>query len=75
MTGIFILLREIFDGVIIAFGFALIIWFVRVAMFFLRRWRTPEAPLNDLVYVYIAGMSQMVSLGILYELTLKPLTH
>ncbi|PIV54515.1 hypothetical protein COY52_11335 [Candidatus Desantisbacteria bacterium CG_4_10_14_0_8_um_filter_48_22] len=75
MTGIFILLRKSFDGVIIAMGFALTVWFFRVTMFFIRKWMTFKAPLNDLVYVFIAGMSQMISLGILYELTLKPLAR
>jgi hypothetical protein len=75
VTGIFILLRKNFDGVIIAMGFALTVWFFRVTMFFIRKWMTFKVPLNDLVYVFIAGISQMVSLGILYELTLKPLTR
>lgn len=75
MTGIFLLMKKSLPGFVIVMGFALAVWFFRVMMFFIRQWMTFKASANDLAYVFIAGVSQMITLGILYDLTLKPLSQ
>jgi hypothetical protein len=59
-------------GIVKGLSFALIVWFLRVAMSVITQWMMYEVPLNTLIYTLLTGLVEMAILGILYGLTLKP---
>jgi hypothetical protein len=53
-------------------SFALMVWFFRVVMSVASQWMMYKVPLKALLYTLLAGLAEMLILGILYGLTLQP---
>ena len=60
------------SGLIKGVVFALIVWFFRVVMATASTWMMYQVPAQTLLYYLVAGLFEMLILGILYGLTLKP---
>ncbi len=75
MAGLFLLLHRSLPGKT-GFGkgvsFALIAWFFRVVMYSASQWMMFTIPIDALIYSIIAGLGEMLILGVLYGLTLNP---
>jgi len=77
MAAVFLLLYTSLPGEIgIAKGlsFAILVWFFRVVMSVASTWMMYTVPARTLRYTLFAGLAEMLALGILYGLTLQPLT-
>jgi hypothetical protein len=77
MAGIFLLLHPALpgqSGLVKGISFALMVWFFRVVMSAATQWVTFEVPAGALLYTLVAGLGEMLVLGILYGLALKPTT-
>ncbi len=75
MAGVFLLLsKSLPGGTGLAKGafFGLLIWFFRVAMGVASQWMMFRIPVRALLYTLLAGLAEMLILGVLYGLTLKP---
>lgn len=75
MAGLFLLLYKSLPGeteLIKGLSFAGIAWFFRVVMSVASSWMMFNAPANTLIYSLVAGLGEMLVLGILFGLTLKP---
>lgn len=75
LAGLFILLFPSLpgkSGIMKGFSFALIVWFLRVGMNLLSQWMMYRVPAFTLGYLALAGLFEMLVLGTLYGLTLKP---
>ena len=75
LAGLFLLLYASLPGVSgLAKGvsFALMTWFLRAVMSVASQWMTYTVPVKTLVYTLVAGLGEMLALGILYGLTLHP---
>ena len=75
MAGVFLLLyRSLIGetGLLKGICFAFLIWFFRVAMSVISGWMMFNIPIGALLYTLITGLGEMLILGILYGLTLKP---
>ncbi|PIV54514.1 hypothetical protein COY52_11330 [Candidatus Desantisbacteria bacterium CG_4_10_14_0_8_um_filter_48_22] len=75
MAGIFLLLYNSLPGATgLAKGasYAVLIWFFRVAMQAMGSWMMFRISEGAVVYSMLAGFGEMLALGILYGLTLKP---
>ena len=59
-------------GLIKGIVFALIIWFFRVLMSVLTNWMIFNVPIAALLYIAITGLIEMIILGIVYGVFLKP---
>ena len=53
-------------------SFALMVWFFRVVMSVASQWMMFKVPLKALLYTLLAGLGEMLILGIFYGLTLQP---
>lgn len=53
-------------------SFAFIIWFFRVVMYAVSQWMTTNVPVYTLIYIVLTGLIEMILLGLLYGMTLKP---
>lgn len=53
-------------------SFALSAWFFRVVMGVASQWMMFKMPMRALLYTLIAGLGEMLILGILYGLVLQP---
>jgi len=76
MAGVFLLLYESLpgsSGLLKGVSFALIAWFFRVVMSVASQWMMFRVPGRTLVYSLVTGLAEMLALGILYGLTLRPL--
>lgn len=76
MAGVFLLLYQSLPGeagIVKGISFALIVWFFRVLMYVATQWMMFNVPVLTLFYMLISGLGEMLILGILYGLTLKPL--
>ena len=76
MAGIFLLLYKSLPGevgLVKGISFALFVWFFRVVMYVASQWMMFNVPMGALLYSLITGLGEMLILGILYGLTLKPL--
>lgn len=76
LAAIFLLLYRSLPGeigIVKGLSYALIVWFMRVVMSVITQWMMYEVPLNTLMYSLLTGLVEMLVLGILYGLTLKPL--
>ncbi len=76
MTGIFLLLyRSLLGktGLLKGISFAFLIWFFRVVMSVISGWMMFNIPIGAPLYTLITGLGEMLILGILYGLTLRPL--
>jgi hypothetical protein len=75
MAGVFLVLYQSLPGeagIVKGISFALGIWFFRVVMYVATQWMMFNVPVTTLLYALIAGLGEMLILGILYGLVLKP---
>ena len=75
MAGVFLLLYRSLPGetgLLKGISFALLVWFFRVVMSVISGWMMFNIPIGALLYTLITGLGEMLILGILYGLTLKP---
>jgi len=59
-------------GLVKGASFALMVWFFRVVMSVASQWMMYKVPLKALLYTLLAGLGEMLILGILYGLALQP---
>jgi hypothetical protein len=77
MGAIFLILYESLpgdSGLIKGTIFALFAWFFRVVMSVASNWMMFKIPGRTLLYTLVTGLGEMLVLGILYGLFLKPWT-
>lgn len=77
LAGLFILLFDRLPGataLVKGLSFAVGLWFLRVVMNAASTWMMFTVPLKTIAYVAAAGLLEMTALGVLYGLTLVPLT-
>ena len=75
MAGIFLLLYKSLPGeagILKGISFALLVWFFRVVMSVASGWMMFNIPIVTSLYTLFTGLGEMLILGILYGLTLKP---
>ena len=75
MAGVFLLLYKSLPGeagLVKGISLALGVWFFRVVMGVASQWMMFNVPAGTLLYTLVAGLVEMLILGILYGLTLKP---
>jgi hypothetical protein len=75
MAGVFLLLYNSLPGgigLIKGLSYAVLMWFFRVAMYVASQWVMFKIPIKTLLYSLVAGLGEMLILGVLYGLTLKP---
>ncbi len=75
MAGLFLLLYASLPGAsgwIKGLSFGLLAWFFRVVMSVASQWMMYQVPLRTLLYSLVAGLVEMLVLGLLYGATLKP---
>lgn len=75
MAGVFMLLYASLPGgtgLVKGVSFALLVWFFRVVMYALSHWVMFNVPVEGLLYSVITGLGEMLILGAVYGLTLKP---
>lgn len=76
MAGIFLLLYKSLpggSGLLKGVSFALLAWFFRVVMYAASQWMTINLPASAVLYTLITGLGEMLIIGILYGLALKPM--
>lgn len=76
MAGVFLVLYQSLPGqagLVKGISFALVVWFFRVVMYVATQWMMFNVPVAALLYTLIAGLGEMLALGLLYGLVLKPL--
>ncbi len=75
MAGFFVVLFDSLPGdvgVVKGISFAVMAWFFRVAMSGASNWMMFKVPCRTIVYMVLAGLGEMLVLGILYGLFLEP---
>lgn len=75
MAGIFLVLYPGLPGetgIVKGLSFAILAWFFRVVMSAASQWMMYAVPVRSLLYSVIAGLGEMIVLGVLYGLTLRP---
>jgi len=75
MAGVFLLLYQGLPGeigLVKGVSFALLAWFFRVVMSTASQWVMFSVPVKTLLYSLVTGLVEMLILGVLYGLTLKP---
>ena len=75
MAGVFLLLYESLPGetgLVKGISFALLVWFFRVVMAVASSWMIFDVPAGSLLYTLGTGLGEMLILGLLYGLTLRP---
>ena len=75
MAGVFLLLYASLpgdSGLIKGISFAILAWFFRVVMSTASQWVLFNVPGKALLYSLLTGFGEMLILGVLYGLTLKP---
>ncbi len=75
-TAVFLLLYTSLPGeagILKGLGFAILVWFFRVVMSAASTWMMYTVPAQTLFYNLGAGLAEMLILGILFGLTLRPL--
>ncbi len=74
MAGVFLLLYTSLPGatgLVKGLSFGLLVWFFRVVMSAASQWMTFAVPGEALLYSLLAGLGEMLILGVLYGLTLS----
>jgi hypothetical protein len=77
MAGVFLLLYQSLPGetgLVKGLSFAFLVWFFRVVMYTASQWVMFNVPIEALLYSLVTGLGEMLILGVLYGLTLKPTT-
>jgi hypothetical protein len=75
LAGLFLLLYASLPGdagIVKGIGFAILAWFLRVAMRTASDWMMFKIPRETLAYTTLAGLGEMLVLGIVYGLALTP---
>ena len=75
LAAVFLLLYKSLPGAtgwLKGVSFALLVWFFRVVMSVASQWMMFNVPISALGYTLIAGLGEMLILGLLYGLTLQP---
>ena len=75
IAGIFLLLYKSLPGetgLIKGISFGILVWFFRVVMSTTSQWVMFNVPNEALLYSLVTGLGEMLILGMLYGLTLKP---
>jgi hypothetical protein len=75
LAGLFLLLYPALPGgtgLVKGISFALIAWFLRVVMGVLSQWMMYTLPVEALLYSLLAGLGEMLILGIIYGHFLRP---
>jgi hypothetical protein len=75
MAGVFLLLYESLpgsSGLLKGVSFALMVWFFRVVMSAASQWMMFRIPARTLWYSLASGLAEMLALGVLYGLALRP---
>ena len=75
MAGAFLLLHASLpgaSGLVKGLSFGLLTWFFRVVMGVASEWMTLNVPASTLLYRLTSGLGEMLVLGVLYGLTLRP---
>jgi len=75
MAGIFVVLYNSLPGeagVVKGISFGVLAWFFRVVMSVASNWMMFKAPVKTLLYTLVAGLGEMLILGIIYGGFLKP---
>jgi hypothetical protein len=60
------------SGLVKGIVFALVVWFFRVLMNVASTWMMYEVPVTTLAYTALAGLGEMLVVGIVYGLFLRP---
>jgi hypothetical protein len=77
MAGVFLLLYKSLPGetgFVKGISFAFLVWFFRVVMYTASQWVMFNVPIEALLYSLVTGLGEMLTLGVLYGMTLKPAT-
>ena len=75
MAGIFLILFQSIpgnSGWIKGLTYGLFIWFFRVIMYVITTWMMFNVPLTILFYMLITGLGEMLIIGLIYGVFLKP---
>jgi hypothetical protein len=75
MAGLFLVLYNSLPGeagLVKGISFAFMVWFLRVVMYVAAQWMMFDVPVAALLYTLVTGLGEMLILGILYGLALKP---
>ena len=75
LAAVFLLLYKSLPGetgLLKGISFAFLVWFLRVVMQVASQWVMFNVPNEVLFYSLVAGLGEMLILGLLYGLTLKP---
>lgn len=75
MAGVFLILYASLPGetgLIKGVSFAILAWFFRVVMYTASQYVMFNVPVKALLYSLVTGLGEMLVLGLLYGLTLKP---
>ncbi len=75
LAAVFLLLHKSLPGetgLAKGISFATLIWFFRVVMYTASQWVMYKVPSEALLYSLVTGLGEMLVLGVLYGLTLKP---
>jgi len=59
-------------GLLKGVSFGVMVWFLRVVMSVASQWVTYKVPVKALLYSLLAGLGEMLILGVLYGLALRP---
>ena len=77
MAGVFLLLYQSLPGsggLAKGASFGVLVWFFRVVMAAASQWVMFKVPAQAVAYSLVTGLAEMLILGLLYGLTLKPTT-
>ena len=77
MAGIFLLLYTSLPsevGVLKGICFGFMAWFFRVVMHAASQWMMFSVPLKTTLYTVVTGLAEMLVLGVLFGLVVKPFT-
>jgi hypothetical protein len=75
IAGVFLLLYKSLPGetgLVKGVSFAFLVWFFRVVMYAASQWVMFNVPVEALLYSLVTGLGEMLILGVLYGLTVKP---
>ena len=75
MAGIFLILYQSIpgkSGLIKGLNYGLFIWFFRVVMYTVTTWMMFNVSKTTLIYVLITGLGEMIIIGLIYGVLVKP---
>lgn len=75
MAGVFLLLYASLpgeSGMVKGISFTILAWFFRIVMYTASQWVMFNLPGKALLYSLVTGLGEMLVIGLLYGLTLKP---